>query len=86
MGSNLNHFKWPDLPAEFWWAKGHQALNQNWPAGDFDTWIKGGQVHLEAFGVSFFRADIEKLIPAGSAEPASGGCETALPGSTPNRL
>jgi hypothetical protein len=26
-----------EIPKEFWWAEGHQALNQNWTAGDFDT-------------------------------------------------
>jgi hypothetical protein len=56
-----------DIPAEFWWAKGGAALNQNWTAGDFDTWLGRNsinQVHLSAFGGSFLRADIERLVPA----------------------
>jgi hypothetical protein len=67
-----------ELPAIFWWAEGHEALHQNWRAGDFDTWVEShklgrdirlsvGKVHLEAFDVSFLRSDIEKMIPAGSA-------------------
>jgi hypothetical protein len=28
-----------DVPKEFWWAKGHEALEQDWAAGDFSTWI-----------------------------------------------
>jgi hypothetical protein len=28
-----------DLPREFWWARGGAALQQNWKAGDFATWI-----------------------------------------------
>lgn len=56
------------VPAEFWWAEGEAALKQNWRTGDFDTWIDQ-EVHLRAFGVKFLRADIEKLIPPGSAQP-----------------
>ncbi|MGA8612961.1 MAG: TIR domain-containing protein [Xanthobacteraceae bacterium] len=48
-----------EIPREFWWAGGGAALTQNWATGDFDTWID--QVHLEAFGVTFRRADIEPL-------------------------
>ena len=59
-----------ELPKEFWWAEGEAALTQNWITGDFDTWIRR-QVHLEAFGVSFLRADIEKMVPATVSEPAS---------------
>ncbi|MGP7984946.1 5'-methylthioadenosine/S-adenosylhomocysteine nucleosidase family protein [Rhodoblastus sp.] len=59
-----------ELPKEFWWAEGEAALTQNWITGDFDTWIKQ-QLHLEAFGVSFLRADIEKMVPAAVSEPAS---------------
>lgn len=56
-----NRVDW-ELDSEFWWADGEAALEQNWTIGDFDTWQ--GQSHLEAFGVTFLRADIEKLIPA----------------------
>jgi hypothetical protein len=52
-----------DIPKEFWWAEGHPALEQDWPAGDFSTWIERRSVQLKAFGVTFARADIQKLLP-----------------------
>ena len=52
-----------DIPKEFWWAEGHQALEQDWAAGDFSTWIERGSIQLKAFGVTFARADIGKLLP-----------------------
>jgi hypothetical protein len=51
-----------DIPKEFWWAEGNQALEQDWATGDFSTWIDH-RIHLKAFGVTFARADIEKLVP-----------------------
>ena len=51
-----------DIPFEFWWAQGEAALHQNWKT-DFDTWINNGRVHLEAFGVTFRRSDIERGKP-----------------------
>jgi hypothetical protein len=59
---------------EFWWAEGQQALEQNWPLGDFSTWIPlgvlagnlhlgGGKIRARAFGVTFLRADVEKMLP-----------------------
>jgi nucleoside phosphorylase len=51
-----------DIPVEFWWAKGEAALHQNWETGDFDTWIDQ-RIHLEAFGVTFRRFDIERSTP-----------------------
>jgi predicted nucleotide-binding protein len=59
-----------DVPKEFWWAEGGEALAQNWVTGDFETWIRH-QIHLRAFGVSFLRSDIEKMIPATVAEQPS---------------
>ena len=60
------HDGWPtddvDIPVEFWWAEGERALHQNWATGDFDTWINH-EIHLEAFGVTFRRSDIERLNP-----------------------
>ena len=53
-----------DIPKEFWWAEGHEALEQDWAAGDFSTWIERGSVQLKAFGVTFARADIQKLLPS----------------------
>jgi hypothetical protein len=71
-----------EIEKEFWWAEGNAALHQNWITGDFDTWIDN-EIHLQAFNVWFLRADIEKMIPAGSAaqpvvlpsppSPATGG-------------
>lgn len=52
-----------DIPKEFWWAEGHEALEQDWVVGDFSTWIQRGSVQLKAFGVNFARSDIEKLVP-----------------------
>jgi hypothetical protein len=61
------------VPKGFWWAEGESALHQEWPTGDFDTWVDRGNTHLRAFGVHFLRADIEKMIPAaqrvGANEP-----------------
>jgi TIR domain len=54
-----------DLPTKFWWAEGGSALEQDWTAGDFATWIEH-RTHLRAFNVSFLRVDIEKLIPTTS--------------------
>jgi predicted nucleotide-binding protein len=51
-----------EIPRKFWWAKGEAALTQNWATGDFETWING-KIHLEAYGVTFRRADIERLKP-----------------------
>jgi hypothetical protein len=54
-----------EVPEKFWWAEGGAALEQDWTTGDFTTWIKK-TTRLRAFGVSFLRADIEKLITAAS--------------------
>lgn len=51
-----------NVPTEFWWAHGKAALTQNWKTGDFETWIKQ-RVRLQAFGVEFSRADIERMSP-----------------------
>jgi len=69
-----------DIPIEFWWAEGRAALSQNWETGDFETWINQ-RVHLQAFGVTFLRTDIEQLMPAPPGitaaldEPKSGKSE-----------
>ena len=57
-----------DVFPGFWWAQGEAALNQNWDTGDFDTWIDQ-KFHLEAFGVAFRRADIERAKPTPSPAP-----------------
>jgi class 3 adenylate cyclase len=55
-----------DIPEKFWWAEGHEALKQDWSAGDFSTWIDQ-RIELKAFGVTFARTDIEKIVPASTA-------------------
>jgi predicted nucleotide-binding protein len=49
------------VPTDFWWAEGNTALHQNWTTGDFDTWVDRGETHLRAFGLTFLRADIDKM-------------------------
>lgn len=51
------------IPEKFWWAKGHDALNQDWRSGDFSTWIDGS-TEVKAFGVSFDYLAISELVPA----------------------
>jgi hypothetical protein len=57
------------IPRGFWWAEGQSALTSNWVTGDFETWVDQ-QVHLQAFNVRFYRADIETLVPAEALGPA----------------
>lgn len=51
------------IPRGFWWAEGEAALKSNWVTGDFETWLDH-EVHLRAFGVMFYRDDVETLVPA----------------------
>lgn len=51
-----------ELPREFWWPKGREALDQNWETGDFSTWIDRNY-HWRAFGVSFALNDLLKMLP-----------------------
>lgn len=50
------------IPKKFWWAEGHDALEQNWVTGDFSTWLDGA-VQLQAFGVRFALEDVLELLP-----------------------
>ena len=50
------------LPSSFWWAEGHEALEQNWITGDFATWIDQ-TFHWQAFGTEFSRNDIAAMLP-----------------------
>lgn len=50
-----------DVPPALWWAKGHEALQQNWPAGDFETWLDH-KIPLRAFGVRFSTPDILEML------------------------
>jgi hypothetical protein len=71
-----------EIPKLFWWAEGDAALHQNWTAGDFDTWLPREGPHLQAFGVSFLRADIDKLVPASGPTPKTDTAAVA-PGGRP---
>lgn len=51
-----------EVPREFWWAEGNLALEQDWIAGDFSTWLQH-KTELKAFGVTFAREDVERLLP-----------------------
>jgi len=51
------------IPKEFWWAEGHAALDQDWVASDFSTWIDG-KLQLRAQGVSFDFVALSELVPA----------------------
>ena len=68
--SGLNVKDDHEIPKEFWWAEGEAALGQNWHNGDFDTWIEK-KLHLQAYGVVFWRADIERLRPISTAKAES---------------
>lgn len=57
-----------DIDRGFWWAEGYEALEQNWPLGDFSTWIDQ-RVEWRAFGVSFSRTGAVEM-GAGFATPA----------------
>lgn len=50
------------VPAEFWWADGYEALEQDWVRGDFSTWIDR-DVEARAFGVQFDFEGLRKLLP-----------------------
>jgi len=53
-----------NVPADFWWARGHAALTQKWASGDFETWIDS-RIHCRAYGVTFLERDIEAMLPPG---------------------
>lgn len=57
------------LPASFWWAEGHEALDQDWVRGDFATCVDR-DVRMRAFDVQFEFEGIRKLIPAEAAAQA----------------
>ena len=49
------------VPVEFWWAGGHEALNQDRNVGDFSTSINR-QLEIRAFGVSFDFDGLREMI------------------------
>src|SRR5262245_45397782 len=59
-----------EVPPEFWWARGNQALKQNWSTGDFETYVEE-RVHYRAYGVKFSRSDIMSMVPSGAPESAA---------------
>jgi hypothetical protein len=52
-----------EVPAEFWWARGSTALEQNWKTGDFSTWLSQSE-YWRAYDVRFLRSDIVKMLLA----------------------
>ena len=50
------------IPSKFWWAEGHEALEQNWPSGDFSTWIDRSE-EWKAFGVTFALSGVLEILP-----------------------
>lgn len=49
------------VPKSFWWATGHEALEQDWASGDFSTWIDREKQVL-AFGVTFPLSGILEMV------------------------
>lgn len=50
------------VPTKFWWADGFDALEQDWIAGDFATWIDHSE-HWQAFGVTFALSGVLQMLP-----------------------
>lgn len=51
-----------EIPKDFWWAGGHESLDQDWVRGDFSTWIE--QKHqIEVFGVSIDLFGLLEMVP-----------------------
>lgn len=50
------------VPKDFWWAGGREALEGNWYAGDFVTWIDQ-TVECRAWGVEIGLAGVLELLP-----------------------
>ena len=71
------------VPAAFWWAKGHEALTQNWEVGDFETWIRN-KVRYQIFGVRFHREDVDRMLgPARGARSSPAALEGRDGGGRP---
>ena len=51
------------VPRGFWWARGHEALEQDWTIGDFSTWIDA-TVEWRVSGVTFDLSGICEMLPA----------------------
>jgi hypothetical protein len=66
-----------DLPRAFWWATGHEALEQNWDSGDFSTWIDQ-TFHWRAYDVRFALDDLLELIPFNERAAVRRGLSVAV--------
>ena len=62
-----------EIPTGFWWAKGHEALKQNWEVGDFSTCIDQ-RVKMNAFGVRFALDDVLETLPVEQRAVAARQC------------
>jgi hypothetical protein len=51
-----------EIPADFWSARSHKALQHNWMMGDFEMWTKH-RLHVRAYGVSFRTYAPDKPTP-----------------------
>jgi predicted nucleotide-binding protein len=69
-----------EIPADFWWAEGGDALEQDWVTGHFRTTIFGRtDIRVEAFGVQFRRSEIEQLKPQSTAPNAAAASPSRTP-------
>lgn len=50
-----------EVPLTFWWAKGHEALEQDWSSGDFYTWTEH-KMQVSAFGVRFPLSTVLEMV------------------------
>lgn len=50
------------VPKEFWWAEGHEALEQNWKSGDFSTVVQGRH-DAQALGVTIGLTGLLDMLP-----------------------
>lgn len=72
-----------EIPAHFWWAEGKAALTADWITGDFETWLDS-KILLQAFGVTFMRADIEAMLPADALAASAPTAAAAKAGGRPS--
>jgi hypothetical protein len=77
-----------ELPSFFWWARGDAdaaLLQQNWVAGDFDTWVRP-TLRCKAYGVRFLRSEITQIVPTDlSADPTPTPDSAKRGGRHPNK-
>ena len=72
-----------DIPPDFWWAEGGEALVQDWTTGYFKTQPPGAAIpysSVEAFSVEFRRSDILQLRTASAGATALLQCSIAKGG------